>query len=300
MANGAKGSNHSKLNSKLLTHDSGLNMPHPIPFLTRCGGFLASGAISSWMGTLDYRALFYDRSVDPQQGCQQSRIYILWHENILMPLYMRGHCDLTMLLSRHRDADILERVAYHLGFDCVRGSTNRGATTAIRELSRRGRNMHLAITPDGPRGPRRHCAQGPIYLASKLQLPLVPLGLGYDHPWRAKSWDRFAIPRPFSRARAIMGPALTIPPHLDRTEIENCRMRTERLLTALTDEATAWAESGVRREGETTEGRHARPLQPRWQRASEAIGAAATANNSLKVLAMPSDASIKSSHRIAG
>ena len=78
------------------------------------------------MSTLDYRAAFYDRSVDPVLGVGGPRIYIFWHENILIPLHLRGHCHLAMLLSQHGDADILARVAYHMGFDCVRGSTYRG------------------------------------------------------------------------------------------------------------------------------------------------------------------------------
>ena len=56
--------------------------------------------------------------------------------------------------------------------------------------------MHLTITPDGPHGPRRRMAPGPIYLASKLGLPLVLMGYAYDRPWRLPSWDRFAVPRP--------------------------------------------------------------------------------------------------------
>ncbi len=269
--------------------------PSPSSYPIRCSGFLASEAIRAWMGTLDYRALCYDRSVDPQLGCQQPRIYLLWHENILMPLYLRGHCDLAMLLSRHRDANILARVAYHLGFDCVRGSTNRGATTAIRELARRGRKMHLAITPDGPRGPRRHCAQGPIYLASKLQLPLVPLGFGFDRPWRTKSWDRFAIPRPFSRARAVMGPALTIPSHLDRDEIENCRRRIESLLTTLSNEASEWAESGISRVGEIVGCRQSRMARSKWAPPLDAFNM-----ETAEVLSMSLGASAEPSHRIAG
>ena len=134
-----------------------------------------------------------------------------------------------MLLSQHRDADILARVAYHLGFDCVRGSTYRGGARAIWELSERSQRQHLTITPDGPRGPRRQLAQGPIYLASRLQLPLVVMGFGYDRPWRANSWDRFAVPRPFSRARAVIGPPLMLPPDLNRAGLEQCRRRVERL-----------------------------------------------------------------------
>jgi lysophospholipid acyltransferase (LPLAT)-like uncharacterized protein len=65
-----------------------------------------------------------------------------------------------MLLSKHRDADVLFRLGHHMGFECVRGSTYGGATAALMELSRVGRQMHLAITPDGPRGPRRELARG--------------------------------------------------------------------------------------------------------------------------------------------
>jgi lysophospholipid acyltransferase (LPLAT)-like uncharacterized protein len=220
------------------------------PAFTMLGGFLSAEGIRAWMSTLDYRAAFYEHSVDPVFGIQQPRIYIFWHENILAPLYLRGHCNLAMLLSQHADADILARVAYHLGFDCVRGSTFRGGARAIWELTERSRHQHLTLTPDGPRGPRRQLAQGAIYLASRLQLPLVPMGFGYDRPWRTKSWDRFAVPRPFSRARAIIGPPLLLPPNLGRAEMEHCRGRVERLLNAFTCEAEAWAAAGSRKVGE--------------------------------------------------
>jgi hypothetical protein len=169
-----------------------------------------------------------------------------------------------MLLSRHRDAEILSHAAYHLGFDFVRGSTNRGGVAAIRELLRKSRKMHLAITPDGPRGPRRRLAPGAIFLASRLQLPLVAIGYGYDRPWRLGSWDRFAIPRPFSRARAVAGPEVHVPPGLDRSGLEHFRRQIERLLNRLTDEAEAWAESGTRKVGQYMLGsRYARPFPQR-------------------------------------
>jgi len=228
----------------------------------RWGGLAASIGIRAWMSTLEYRALFYDRSVDPTNGCDQTRIYIFWHEYILLPLYLRGHCDLAMLLSRHRDADILQRVAYHMGFDCVRGSTSRGSTAALLEMTRRGRHMHLTITPDGPRGPRRKLAMGPVYLASRLGIPLVPLGFGVDRPWRAKSWDRFVVPRPFSRTCNVMGPAVHIPSNLDREQLECTRQRVERLLADITLEAEDWAASGARRKGEVCERRRGRILHP--------------------------------------
>jgi lysophospholipid acyltransferase (LPLAT)-like uncharacterized protein len=155
-----------------------------------------------------------------------------------------------MLLSQHNDADVLARIAHHFGFDCVRGSTYRGGARAIWELFERSQNQHLTITPDGPRGPRRRLAQGAIYLASRLQLPLVPMGFGYDRPWRARSWDRFAVPRAFSRCRAVIGPPIRLPPNLSRAGLESCRERVERLLNGLTCEAEAWANATTRKAGE--------------------------------------------------
>jgi hypothetical protein len=82
-----------------------------------------------------------------------------------------------------------------------------------------------------------------------MQLPIVPIGIGVDRPLRARTWDRFAIPRPGSRARAITGPEILIPPGLDRGELELRRQGVERLLNDLGDEAEAWAVSGEQRVG---------------------------------------------------
>jgi lysophospholipid acyltransferase (LPLAT)-like uncharacterized protein len=218
----------------------------------KIGGLVAAKSILAWMGTLDTRAVFYDRSVDPAFSAGEPRIYVFWHEYILLPLALRGHCHLSMLLSQHVDADILARIAYHVGFDCVRGSSRRGGARAIMELEEQSRSKYLAITPDGPRGPRRRLAMGPVYLASRLQLPLVVMGFGYDRPWRANSWDRFAVPRPFTRARAVIGPAIKVPADLNRSTMETCRERVERLMNCMTSEAEAWAVAGTRKTGEVT------------------------------------------------
>jgi lysophospholipid acyltransferase (LPLAT)-like uncharacterized protein len=232
------------------------------PFIHKLGGLLGAAAVQRWMSTLDYKVAYYDRAVDPIfPECRGQKIYIFWHEYILFPLYLRGHCNLAMLLSRHRDAEVLSHAAYHLGFDFVRGSTNRGGVTAIRGLLAKSQNMHLTITPDGPRGPRRHLAPGCVYLASKLGMPLVVMGYGYDRPWRVRSaWDQFAIPRPHSRARAIPSGEIFVPPNLDRQGLEHFRLKIERLLNRLTVEAEAWAESGTRKIGQTSLGRRGRPL----------------------------------------
>ncbi|MCG8450001.1 MAG: lysophospholipid acyltransferase family protein [Pirellulales bacterium] len=222
---------------------------------TKLAGLAAAKGIEAWMSTLQYRTFAYEEGIDPRLGCTKPRIYVFWHEYIFLPLYIRPHCNLVMLLSRHKDAEILARVAHHMGFDCVRGSTKRGGATALLEMRRHGRHMHLTMTPDGPRGPRRELSTGPIFLASKLGLPIVPLGFGYDRPWRMNSWDKFAVPRPFSRARSVLGPEIHVPANLERDDLETYRQSVERLLTDLTDEAEDWAVSGAHRQGEICQGR---------------------------------------------
>ncbi len=217
------------------------------PLINKLGGLLGAQAVRWWMRTLDYKVAFYDRVVDPLLPSDgRQRIYIFWHEYILFPIYLRGHCNLAMLLSRHADAEMLSHAAYHLGFDFVRGSTRRGGVAALRQLLRKSHKMHLAITPDGPRGPRRRLAPGAVFLASKLGMPLVAMGFGFDRPWRFNSWDRFAVPRPMSRARAIPSPEIYVPGDLDRAGIEHYRFSIERLLNRLSDDAEAWARSGRR------------------------------------------------------
>ncbi|MBN1395548.1 MAG: lysophospholipid acyltransferase family protein [Pirellulales bacterium] len=228
------------------------------PLLNKFGGLLAASAVRWWMNTLDYKVAYYDRRIDPFfSDCRGQKIYIFWHEYILFPLYLRGHCNLAMLLSRHRDAEILSHVARHFGFDFVRGSTRRGGVSALRQLLARSRRMHLTITPDGPRGPRRRLAPGCVYLASKLGMPLIVMGWGYDRPWRVRgAWDQFAIPRPGSRARAIPSGEIFVPPDLDRDGLEHYRQRIERLLNRLTSEAESWAASGARKRGQMSVGRY--------------------------------------------
>lgn len=242
-----------------------MNFKHPL--LTRLGGLLVSLVTRLWMSTLDYRIAYYDPQLDPvHPAFRGPAIFIFWHEYIPFPLYLRGHCNIAMLLSRHQDAEWLAEAARHLGFQTVRGSSNRGGVAAIRQLFRRSRFMNLTMTPDGPRGPRRTMALGPVYLSSRLGIPLILCGYGYDRPWRLRTWDRFAIPRPYSRARMIVGPGYQVPPRLDRDALEQYRQRIEQELDQVTQACERWAEQGVswpqqqplRRQGSPLHGRHRR------------------------------------------
>ena len=217
---------------------------------------LAAAVIRQWLGTVRCRVEYGDQLVDPvHQDFCGPKIYVFWHENILLPLYLRGHCNIAMLLSRHADANVLDRVARMMGFGVVRGSTFRGGSTALRELSERAATESLTITPDGPRGPRRRLAIGCVFLASTLKIPIVAMGFGYDQPWRLGTWDKFAVPRLGSRCRAVISRPIHVPSNLSREGLEAHRVGVEQVLNFLSDDAEAWALEGGRRIGD----RSARP-----------------------------------------
>lgn len=224
-------------------------MAKPNELRHKLGGLAVASITRLWMRTLDYQTAYYDTSVDPVAHARPDRtydasIFIFWHEYIPFQFYLRGNCNVAMLLSQNRDAEWLARANRHMGFQTIRGSTYRGALTALRQLLRQGCHANLTMTPDGPRGPRRRLSLGPIFLSSKLGIPLVAIGMGYDRPWRLSTWDRFAVPRPMSRARSVWSPSIKIPPSLDREGLEHYRERVEKVLTRLTLEAEAWAAAG--------------------------------------------------------
>jgi lysophospholipid acyltransferase (LPLAT)-like uncharacterized protein len=220
------------------------------PICQKLVGLAGAATAALVRQTIDWRAVYFDPTVDTVHPHHTGRyVYLGWHEYMLMPIVLRGGPRMLALASEHSDGEIIGRAMRHLGWTVERGSTRHGSVGAMLRLLRAD-GRHINITPDGPQGPRRTMAPGAIFLASRLGLPVVCVGYGYDRPWRARSWDRFAIPRPFSRGRAVFGPPLTVPPGLDRDGLEGYRAWFERLLNWLTAEAEQWASDGQKRTGE--------------------------------------------------
>lgn len=208
-------------------------------------------SIKALVATLDTRIVDYEENCDASlQEFRGQVIYVLWHEYFLLPTAMTGGCNLTLLIGTHPDADWLGEIARSFGFDTVRGSSNKGGIKAILKYTREHRDTSLVMTPDGPRGPRRVLSPGCIQLASFLQIPIVPTGIGYDRPRRYPTWDRFALPRPGSRARFILGPRVYIPRKLTDPQVNQWRDYVESMVHQLGDEAESWALDGIPRERE--------------------------------------------------
>src|SRR5262249_7843995 len=170
-----------------------MRIRHPLAIKTVA--LAGSWALRLWMGSMRFRYYPLTENVSPRRRDLPARyLYAIWHENILMPVYQYSRSNVWVLISQHADGQLLTEMGRHLRLRLVRGSTTRGGVRALRELIRAGGRTHLAITPDGPRGPRRQVQDGLVYLASRTGLQIVPTGFGYEHPWRLRSWDRFAVP----------------------------------------------------------------------------------------------------------
>jgi lysophospholipid acyltransferase (LPLAT)-like uncharacterized protein len=213
-------------------------------------------AAAGWIGTravqllsrslqFEYRSLG-PRPVDPLQPPEAGPfLYALWHESFLVPIVRFGNPGVAALVSRHADGQILGRLVQATGMGIVQGSTNRGGLAAVRELLRGDVGLrHLAVTPDGPRGPRRVVQPGVVYLAARTGRTIVPIGVGHCRPWRVGSWDSFAVPRPFSRVRCLFGEPVSIPAGVPFDDLHVHCSRLQVRLDQLTAAAQRWADRG--------------------------------------------------------
>ena len=164
----------------------------------------------------------------------------LWHGTMLSPIWRHRAHDVVALVSEHRDGEYITRVLARLGYGLARGSSTRGGARGLRELFRAARAGHtLAVTPDGPRGPREVMKEGVAVVASRTGLPVVPIGVGLGRAWRASSWDRFSIPGPFSRIHIDYGPPIHVPRGVDADGLADHTARIQASMDAATTAARA-------------------------------------------------------------
>ena len=136
---------------------------------------LGYAAIRALGRTLRIRTLHAYR-VNTFWGTGHNIILAFWHgRQLMIPMCYRGS-RVCVLISEHRDGELIHRIVRRFGFDTVRGSTTRGGARALRQLVREGRSgADLAVTPDGPRGPRCVAQAGVVELAKLAGLPIIPL-----------------------------------------------------------------------------------------------------------------------------
>jgi lysophospholipid acyltransferase (LPLAT)-like uncharacterized protein len=136
----------------------------------------------------------------------QPFIFALWHGHLLPLLWFHRDEGVKVLISEHRDGELVARAAESLGYGLIRGSSTHGANRALISLVRElGAGHEIAITPDGPKGPAKTFAPGALVAAQRTDCPILPVAIAADRAWRLKSWDRFMIPKPFARITVAYG-----------------------------------------------------------------------------------------------
>ena len=161
---------------------------------------------------------------------------VIWHGRLLPAGYYHRGRGMVGLISRSEDGEYIARVLRRWGYDAVRGSSSRGGMPALREIVRLARSGRtIAITPDGPRGPRQKLKPGVLAAARATGLPMVPVAAGADRAWWFESWDRFLVPKPFARIRVAYGSPFEVPRDAGPEEIEAIGRRLEAELNRLVE-----------------------------------------------------------------
>jgi lysophospholipid acyltransferase (LPLAT)-like uncharacterized protein len=216
------------------------------PKLVRAAGWLAATAAVGIGKSLHFDQHYLGPDVGHARLSHPDRfVYSIWHEKLLLPTVKFGGPDMAVLISQHADGQLLGGLIRRMEMGLVCGSTSRGGIEAVRQIV--GDDFpwrNLAITPDGPRGPRREVQAGIVFVASRTGMKIVPVGVGYYRPWRLKSWDRFAIPRPTSRARMVFGVPIPVPAKLRSDGMEPYRRIVQAEMDRLDAMAEDWAHTG--------------------------------------------------------
>jgi lysophospholipid acyltransferase (LPLAT)-like uncharacterized protein len=219
-------------------------VPHQPKWIHRLGALGIYAFDRALISTL--RPSWADHSLlfDPAQPAQ-SVIFCIWHNRLaiamwlyrLRPLRSSPQRRLAALVSASRDGAFLAAVLEQFGVQPVRGSSSRRGPQALLELTRWAEQGYdLAITPDGPRGPRYVVQEGVIVLAQLTGLPIVPVSCWLSRKWILKSWDAFQIPQPFSRCQINVGKVLRVPRELTDAERETLRADLEKTMQSLTED----------------------------------------------------------------
>jgi lysophospholipid acyltransferase (LPLAT)-like uncharacterized protein len=207
-------------------------------------GYLAGTALSYclcgliWLLRLTMRITVVGEEIMPalvRRG--EGFVSAFWHGRMLLFPFLKPGSPTYVLISVHRDGEMIASAVRHFGFRLVRGSSSKGGRAALREMVRLLKeDNNLAITPDGPRGPAETAKPGVAQVAKIAGKAVVPIAFAASRATRMRSWDRFLVPRPFSRGVFVVGEPLYCA--MEET-VEAFRQRIEAALQAATARADA-------------------------------------------------------------
>ncbi|MGD9385207.1 MAG: lysophospholipid acyltransferase family protein [Thioalkalispiraceae bacterium] len=167
-----------------------------------------------------------------------------WHQHHLfctwyMKRLIKQGLKIGFLISPSVDGEIPAKLARSWGAEVIRGSTTRAGAQTMRDMYTLvvKQGVSPVTTSDGPQGPLHVFKLGDLLLSQFTQAPLLPLAYAADKAWTLSSWDRFMIPKPFSRIAIAIGEPVQIPKGLLPEDLEPLRLQMENALKGLTEQA---------------------------------------------------------------
>ncbi|MDX1679198.1 MAG: lysophospholipid acyltransferase family protein [Akkermansiaceae bacterium] len=205
------------------------------------------GTLAGWLmwlfsKTLRVKVVDEAGAGDPARA-DQPMILVMWHNRVFgVPPVWARHCrkhrQCVALTSASKDGEMVARALGFFGIGAVRGSSSRRGAVALVALKRALKEgKDVCITPDGPKGPIYEVQPGVVKLAESSGVPLVTLSASFSSAWRLKTWDRFVIPKPFSRIEVRFGKPIHVEKGLGKEQLDAVRQKLEARLVAEVDDA---------------------------------------------------------------
>jgi hypothetical protein len=222
-------------------------------------GRLASGAIAAYITLIQKTStrIDIDRAhADALIASGKGFIVAFWHSRLLMGASIRGETErpVYMLISAHRDGEIIANAVKGFGIELIRGSAadpkkpqknKSGAPAVIAMAEALECGAIVGVTPDGPRGPREVAKIGVVKLAAMTGAPILPGAYSASRGTRLETWDRFLLAAPFSRLAFAARPPIHVERTADAGDLEKARARLQSELK----EAGRIADEAVGRKG---------------------------------------------------
>jgi lysophospholipid acyltransferase (LPLAT)-like uncharacterized protein len=172
-------------------------------------------------------------------------IYCFWHDRIFLTTYWWRRRRIVVMTSRSFDGEYIARFIQRFGYGAARGSSTRGGVGAVVEMARLMRaGCTTAFTIDGPKGPRYVAKMGAVLLAKKSGHPVMPVTMALRRYWQLPSWDKFQIPKPFTRAKVFVAEPIYVPADADEETLNSKRDELQRTLDDLTRRGDEWRSGG--------------------------------------------------------
>ena len=154
---------------------------------------------------------------DELKNSDQPFVLSMWHNCCTIAAWVMKNSKVTVMISDSKDGEYVSRLANSFGINTIRGSSSSGSEKAIRAALRLlAQKKAIAITPDGPRGPRYKMKSGVLWFSASSKSPIIPLHIESSRQWEFKSWDKHCFPKPFSTIHVRLG----TPIYLERNRVE--------------------------------------------------------------------------------